>query len=407
MLSIPKVVSPSQFFVVFFILINTQFLAVYGLNPIGIYGFQELFFVLESFVAVIYFLKFRFSIEELTVFLIPIAALFLSSLFSLYWFDQPFLYGVMEYRRVLGVYIFFVLVWAIRTGVLTTDSILEWIMAIAVLLGFLNIIFSGASVGSGVSQESIERTGIGQHFVAMGAVMFFGRWVNSGKIIDIFLFLFLFLVLLLVIQSRQIAIATLAVLPIILKISLKDIPVLFLFFMFLFGIGYYEPFQDAILERLPRMEELVENGIYEITESARGVAIYEILNEFQSTGWFWGHGGLYQYWNGGFESYYGPNFILADVGLIGGLYRLGFIYVLFLFFYLRLQIKSNLRIVDQVDKKLIWALFIQLLIMSPTGSLFSYRGHVLGVILAIALSMGGYYRRHCPEQDSRKFYRLG
>lgn len=390
MLFVLKKISVSRFFFILVLLINTQFLALYGLNPIGIYGFQEAFFVFSFFVSILYFLKFGFSAEEILIFFIPLLALIFSAIFSYYWFDQPYIYAVMEYRRVFGLYIFFIFIWAIRVNIFTVDSIINWFVFISLLLGICNILFSG-SAGGGISQESIERTGIGQHFVAMGSVICFWKWVNSGKMVNLIFSIFLFLVLLLVVQSRQIAIATLLVMPIVMNISSKSIPLFLLFFTIVLGVGYYEPFQDAILERLPRVAELVDNGVYEISEGARGVALYEVFTEFQSTGWFFGHGGLYKYWNGGFEPIYGPNFILADIGLVGGLYRLGIVYVLLLIVYFRLQVTAILKIEDQIWRKLLWALFFQLLIMSPMGSLFSYRGHVAGILIALAFSLSGYY----------------
>ncbi|MEX1670634.1 hypothetical protein AB4876_17065 [Zhongshania guokunii] len=353
----------------------------------GVNGAQEVFFAILIIFSGLYLIskKGNVLLLEFAVFAIPFAMLLLSALLAEFRYGQPVIYGIAEFRRVLAILIFFPLIHGLKVGYVTKGDILKWLKLIAIVLGVLNV-FVGASGGLELSQDSFERVGIGQHFVALGAILFFFDWISGREKSALASYFFLLIVLLLVIQTRQIVIATIIASLFLMEIRGKS-TVFFAVLIIIFLISLsFESVSSSLASRIPRVTELI-NGSDELSDSARGNAVRAIFQVFKESGWALGYGGLYVNWNDGFKYYFGPNFILADVGLLGSVFRFGFAGVLIFLGYLYFQVKYIRSISDRAVKRICIAVFIQLLVMSPVASILDYRGHVAGVLLALSCSL--------------------
>lgn len=381
-----KVVSGSKMMLFICLFLNTQVFGAYGTNRLGVVGVQEIFFVaLMAFGGLYLIRKDRALLSESAIFAIPFVMLLLSALLAKFHYDQPLVYGIVEFRRVLAILVFFPLIHGFKVGYITKDEIIKWFKAIAIILGVLNILMGGGGQIT-LSQDSFERVGIGQHFVALGGILFLSDWVSKRAKSALASYFFLLLVLLLVIQTRQIVIATLIASLFLMEIRGKStVFLLGLVVIFLISLSF-ESVSSEFASRVPRVMELISSR-NELSDSARGNAARAIFQVFRDSGWALGYGGLYVSWHDGFKYYFGPNFILADIGLLGSIFRFGLIYVFIFGGYLYIQVKYISSMSDIIMKKICVAIFIQLLVMSPTASILDYRGHIAGVLLALSCSL--------------------
>jgi hypothetical protein len=120
-----------------------------------------------------------------------------------------------------------------------------------------------------------------------------------------------------------------------------------------------------------------------INESARILTSLQIFSEF-SNGDLWGHGALSLMWKGGFHRLYGENFFLADVGVIGTMFRFGILAVPILIFASWILIRATRRLPKgEIRRTVAYGIIFSFLLI-PTAGLVVYRGFFLGILLAIS-----------------------
>jgi hypothetical protein len=120
-----------------------------------------------------------------------------------------------------------------------------------------------------------------------------------------------------------------------------------------------------------------------LRDSARVLTSLQIYHEI-ANGDPWGHGALSLMWRGGFHHLYGENFFLADVGIIGTIFRFGILAIPILVFASWILVRSIRTLPKgEVRRTVAYGIIFSFLLM-PTAGLVVYRGFFLGILLAIA-----------------------
>jgi hypothetical protein len=120
-----------------------------------------------------------------------------------------------------------------------------------------------------------------------------------------------------------------------------------------------------------------------LQDSARVLTSLQIYHEF-SNGDPWGHGALSLMWRDGFHRFYGVHFFLADVGIIGTIFRFGILAVPILLFSSWILVRAIRTLPGgEVRRTVAYGIIFSFLLM-PTAGLVVYRGFFLGILLAIA-----------------------
>lgn len=383
--------SPLVWLVLLVVLLNSQIFSATSSNPIGIKGIQEIFYAL-----LIVWATFSVSQQKclnlqdrrLDVFLyllVPILA-FYGATIAWVTFGQPLLFGLLEERRLLALWVYFPITTAVRRGWVDLHKIENMAVGVSFVccLLMISVRTDILPIINNVKQSEIalreERYGIGQGFVSIAILILFSR---SRYIYSHFYFagiIFLGSVLVAIVQTRQLIVGTAVGLLFLLR-SIRAAAF----------AGSLIIITGLILLIFPSLATIAENLMLltqhtfmedNLDSSWRSIAI-GIVYDSLLRGEIMGHGSLSPLWNNGFARIYGPFFFLADIGLSGTFYRYGLVGLLSYFVYLLVQISVLQRIKGSPSKSLYVAIFVMLLITAPLGAPLEYRGYVSGFLLAM------------------------
>ncbi len=385
-------VSAGMLIVLVLMLFNSQMFSATASNPVGIKGAQEAFYAVLSVwatasVMMQFYRNQRVRKVDLILYLLVLLLSIYSAFMAAAWFDQPFLFGLMEERRILALWIYFPITTALRRGWIELRGLENLVIGIAILCSVLMI---GVMVGvvpiiNTISQSEIslrsERYGIGQTFVAVAILMLFARKGGAASHLRMVEIGFLVGVLLAIVQTRQIILGTAVGLVFLLR-GARAALLAGIFMLVMIAIPFLFP---QVMERLEIYTQLFQQAFSDeyLNDSWRGLAIGAVL-ETLSRGELLGHGALFPTWNDGFARVVGPFFFLADIGLFGTAYRYGLVGLMGYVVYMTVQVRLLNGIREPQARLLYTAIFIMMLTTALLGAPLEYRGYLAGLLLGIS-----------------------
>lgn len=238
-------------------------------------------------------------------------------------YGQPIWAGMIEERRALGYLIFFPVILAIRSKLVTPRTVLNYVTGSAVLCVVNSVLYyltvsSVQTVESLTSEASAraDRTPIGTGFILIAVCYCLARYVESPKLRWAFLWaMFVFDVVVLE-QGRQT----------ILAVGVATIGLLWgkgqalkqLAFTCLCGFVAILPFiWNSVVKMWDKYVFL-----FELLSHAQNLRV-DTLHAALGSNLLVPHGALWAQWNEGFSRYFGPNFFLSDIGVFGELFCYG------------------------------------------------------------------------------------
>lgn len=370
-------------------------------NPIGIDGVQEAFYVFLIVWALGWLIEQqrRFGTVpkiDLFVFLIVPFLMVYSAFSAQKVYGQPYLFGLIEERRILAMFIYFPVVTMLR---------LRWVDIVQFerMVVFSGLICALLAIGLSLDlvpriQETAgsefalrgERNTVGASFVAVAIPFVIAARRGEWRGWAVPLILILACTLLFVMQTRQLMLASG-----IAALYLLRGPRAALILLGVAMLGYAAVlFLPGVSDRLVVLQQALDELTTEkyLTESWRGLAYSDALTALER-GEIWGHGALSSLWNGGFALVFGPYFFLADIGIVGTFFRYGVIGVLVYFAYIKVQSRQLVAVPRQLHRPVYGAAFIFLVAAMPVGAPLEYRGNIAGLILGASAFLAAYQPR--------------
>jgi hypothetical protein len=253
----------------------------------------------------------------------------MSALFSWYHFEQPLFYGLLEERRNFLYLLFFPALYLMLKAQPTQEQLERYFLMgglACVAVGFLyyfKIVPENAAVAFNVDEKDYglnplrpDRFSIGGSYVSLCAMMLMYRLRRRIELVP---------VLLLGLFAAYLTLAALwifrAHLHVLVKLGLAMIVV--------GGIAYMvmpAPFEAQYERLMALVQEATEPGGVRADTTA-------IILRDTAANWYVGMGALSLQWQGGFSRLYSSYFYLSDVGVLGVMYRYGFIMPLIILVY--------------------------------------------------------------------------
>ncbi|HWE84005.1 MAG TPA: hypothetical protein VG267_03620 [Terracidiphilus sp.] len=250
------------------------------------------------------------------VLLVPATGAFLT-------YGQPIWAGMIEERRAFGYLIFFPVMLAIRSRLVSPRTVLNYVTGAAVLC-VINAVLYYLTVSSLQAVESLtsetnaraDRTPIGTGFILIAVCYSLSRYIETPKLRWALLWaMFIFDVVALE-QGRQT----------ILAVAVATVGLLWgkgkafkrLVFTCLCAFAAVLPFIWASVVRVWQKYVF----LFELLSHAQNLRV-DTLHTVLSRNLLVPHGALWAQWNEGFSRYFGVNFFLSDIGVFGELFCYG------------------------------------------------------------------------------------
>jgi hypothetical protein len=299
-------------------------------------------------------------------------------------YGQPMLSGMIEERRVLSYLIFFPIAYAIRSGLVSQRTVLNYVTGSA-LLCVINAFIYYMTVSSVTAAQSFtseasaraDRTPLGTGFVLIGLCYVLSRYVEKPRVHWAILWLVFVFDVIVLDQGRQTMIAVAFVSLVMLARNGKAIKRLVI--TCLYCMAAILPFIAGAVVRL--WQKYVFLFVLLATEgNTRSDSVHHVL-----AGNIWlPHGALWAQWHDGFANFFGPNFFLSDIGVFGELFRYGAVLLAILLIYYYGYIVWLLRISEWNAVTRACAGFAVILVMSHMFQpVIEHGGFDVGVILAL------------------------
>lgn len=381
----------NSIFIFILIFINSQTFAFSVNNPYGIKGVTELFSIFLLLYSIYFFCKKSLKINkiDLIVFITPIVLILMSAFIANLYYGQPIIAGIIEERRMLGLYIYFPLIKHFRDPKKNIDELYTYIIASSLIAMFMGLlyqldIFKGFNITtSSLTQFRQDRATTGNLYMVISVVILYCHLIfkvdNKAKNISL---LIIFITSLLIIsQSRGVFISLILVLILINKntnhafqklsyLSLSFFSLLLIILSFNINL----PFFDKLIEPFTKLT----SESY-IAESVRTQTISKIISDLN----FFGHGALWLQWNNGFIPYYGEYFFLSDVGIWGTFFRYGIFSIVPLIIYLLFAKKILLKAKGNKNSLIAFGIFLHITLMMPIAGAFEYRSFIVAIAIVI------------------------
>ena len=297
-------------------------------NFVDLTGGQEVFLailVLFFLFAVLpsVLLKQKIDVQGLFVLIVIAFVLLVSPIGAWLTYGQPVYAGMIEERRVLSFLIFFPVFLAIRSGLVTSRTVLNYVTVSAVLC-LLNAAayYSTASaveVAQSFTSEAearADRAPIGTGFVLIGTCYVLSRYVEKPKLRWALLWLAFVIDVFAFDQGRQTIIAVGIASALLMwgqGRALKHAAI-----TCMVGLAVALPFTWRTV--LEMWEKYV--FLFTLLSHAQNLRV-DTIHSVLSSNLLVPHGALWAQWDGGFANIFGPNFFLSDIGVFGELFRYG------------------------------------------------------------------------------------
>jgi hypothetical protein len=317
-------------------------------------------------------------------FLFPLCWLALSAGFAWFKFDQPLIFGVSEDRRILTLLYWFAFDPVRRRYGLTLNDILVAFALCACIYLFvavgLQVLLPDQLSGREIPDLDTRRLRMsapGDCFAISFLAGLTGHLVSRRRMVDVVLLIVGLIGLLQVAQTRQLTLAAIAAALIIvwllrpkLALSMGIVgAVAFAAAMLARGPILFEQLADALL---PNISEFFGSNL---AENAR-IHTLGIVTGLLTENHFFGLGAVSLLYDGGLSRYYGRNFFINDVGMLGEVFRVGFFYAAFVWAYVATGLKLWQRIDSAQHRAIIAGIYLFYFLQAPTDGFFYHLGFV-------------------------------
>lgn len=323
------------------------------------------------------------------------------AVFSMLYYGQPFQYGLIEERRVLMCFSAFWLLFAAhRMSAAQFERLILSTAMVAVVLSWLafkEITPELRDLDGSHDQSRPGRASIGAEALIIGFCMCVYYWHTGKSMIDgskrggmiyIGLAVLFFMTLVFVTQTRQLLLVCLVFSILTLKLRFVKFGVV--------GVLVALPFYlnpELLLHlgvSLDFYMQAVEEGVQ---DNVRENTVGQILKHLDTNMWL-PSGSLSLMWNGGFKPHFGDYFFLSDVGIVGTLFRFGFLSAVVIPMGLYAYWVTAKRL--SRDMHFTVAMFLSFLIIWPLQGMFEYLQTVTATLFVFQ-ALKTWHRKAVPQ----------
>ena len=383
---------PFGFWVSFLILLmNSQIFLGQAGNPIGIDGVQESFYMfLLAWMVVSLYKQQRSTgaVRKLDFYVLALTFLPLiyGSVAAKLTYGQPLLFGFIEERRLLALLVYFPVRTMLDRGWVDMTKFETLVITVAVICALLAI---GVKIGVVPGFNEIRsseialresRISIGGNTVGIGIAILIGRKKKETDRFGLVWASILVGTILLVFQTRQVILASAVATAFVLRGARAAYLIFAVSFAFYLAILFLPGFDEKVALIGTIFGEAVSSEY--LSQSWRAMSYAHVLETLRQ-GEIWGHGSLSPMWNEGFGTIIGQYFYLADIGIMGTLFRYGLPGLFLYLCYLILQCRILLSLRDRQRRALYGGLFLFLIVGLPVAAPLEYGGYIAGLILGV------------------------
>ncbi|AZZ45036.1 hypothetical protein C1896_09010 [Pseudomonadaceae bacterium SI-3] len=333
----------------------------------------------------------------------------LPAIFSFYTFGQPITYGLIEERRILFTFGFVpLLLLAKHISTRQFEHALIYAALIAVILSWC---FKFGLVPDlreeQTSWDRPDRSSIGPFLICFAYFYCIQVWAKgkspiNGEQRQRKLYLLIAAVLLLTLvfatQTRQLIVLCLAFT--LFSLRAKAIIWAASLCVLLSPLFFY----PELLEVLGLNIEFYENSLDgDVEDGVRPYTIASVFSHLSLVNWL-PSGSLSLMWQDGFIPYFGEHFFLSDIGIIGTLFRFGFLTFLLvpltLFVYRRIARSIN------TEMEFTYAVMLAFFVIWPLNGLFEYTQPVICMLFVLHALRARHLRSKERVHERRTYSQL-
>ncbi|AJE14894.1 MULTISPECIES: hypothetical protein [Stutzerimonas] len=309
----------------------------------------------------------------------------LPAVFAYFTYGQPIVYGLIEERRVLFCLGFAPLLFLSKR--VSTLQFERALIYAALFAAFLSWCFKFGVIpdmrAEVRSDDRPDRSSIGPFLICFGYFYCIQLWhkaaspINGAKrsrTLYLILAALLLLTLVFATQTRQLIVLCLAFTLFCLRA--KAIVWAASLCVLLSPLYFY----PSLLEVLGLNVDFYSQSVTNVEDGARPITIAAIMRHLDLVNWL-PSGSLSLMWRDGFIPYFGEHFFLSDVGIVGTLFRFGFL----TFLIIPLTLLVYQRIAKNIDRDLsfIYAVMLAYFVIWPLNGLMEYGQPVIAMLFVI------------------------
>lgn len=332
----------------------------------------------------------------------------LPAVFAYFTYGQPIVYGLIEERRVLFC-LGFAPVLFLSKRVSTLQFERAFIYA-ALFAAFLSWCFKFGVIPDMRpevrSDDRPDRSSIGPFLICFGYFYCIQIWSKGAspisgaarsKTLYLVLAALLLLTLVFATQTRQLIVLCLA----FTLFCLRAKAIIWAASLTILLSPFY--FYPSLLELLGLNVEFYDSSLESVEDGARSITIAAIMNHLDIVNWL-PSGSLSLMWQDGFIPYFGEHFFLSDVGIIGTLFRFGFL--TFLVIPLTLMIYRRIAKNISPDMSFIYPVMLAYFVIWPLNGLMEYGQPVIAMLFVIHALKARHLRSQERIHERRTYSQL-
>lgn len=333
----------------------------------------------------------------------------LPAIFAYHTYGQPIVYGLIEERRILFAFGFVpLLLLAKRVSTLQFERALLYAALVAVILSWL---YKFGLIPDLREEQTAwdrpDRSSIGPFLLCFTYFYCIQTWakgqspINGDKRQKTFYLIVAVLILLTLVfatQTRQLIALCLAFTLFCLRAKALIWAVSL---CFLISPFYFYP---SLLETLGVNLDFYASNLEEgVEDNVRSNTIASIFGHLALVKWL-PSGSLSLMWQDGFIPYFGEHFFLSDVGIIGTLFRFGFLSFIIvpLTLYMYQRIAKNIH----SDMRFTYAVILAYMVIWPLNALLEYTQQVFAMLFVIHALRARHLRSKERAHERRTYSQL-
>ncbi|MHB0852875.1 hypothetical protein [Stutzerimonas nitrititolerans] len=334
--------------------------------------------------------------------------LVLPAVFAYFTYGQPIVYGLIEERRILFCLGFVpLLLLSKRVSTLQFERALIYAALVAAFLSWCFKFGVIPDLRDEVrSDDRPDRSSIGPFLICFGYFYCIQIWskgkspINDAKRnrnLYLVIAALLLLTLVFATQTRQLIVLCLA----FTLFCLRAKAVIWAASLCVLLSPFY--LYPSLLEMLGLNIEFYDNALDGIEDGVRSTTVSMIFDHLNLVNWL-PSGSLSLMWQDGFIPYFGEHFFLSDVGIIGTLFRFGFL--TFLIIPLSLLVYRNIARNIGTDMQFLYSVMLALFVIWPLNGLFEYGQPVIATLFVIHAMKARHLRSQEKVHERRTYSQL-
>ncbi|WP_313039172.1 hypothetical protein [Stutzerimonas nitrititolerans] len=334
--------------------------------------------------------------------------LVLPAVFAYFTYGQPIVYGLIEERRILFCLGFVpLLLLSKRVSTLQFERALIYAALVAAFLSWCFKFGVIPDLRDEVrSDDRPDRSSIGPFLICFGYFYCIQIWskgkspINDAKRnrnLYLVIAALLLLTLVFATQTRQLIVLCLA----FTLFCLRAKAVIWAASLCVLLSPFY--LYPSLLGMLGLNIEFYDNALDGIEDGVRSTTVSMIFDHLNLVNWL-PSGSLSLMWQDGFIPYFGEHFFLSDVGIIGTLFRFGFL--TFLIVPLSLLVYRNIARNIGTDMQFLYSVMLALFVIWPLNGLFEYGQPVIATLFVIHAMKARHLRSQEKVHERRTYSQL-